>query len=123
MPGGHASVSGTGESGRWAIVRRRARPASDAASRQRRRRRETELPLDAAYESAILICIRTTLNIDGQLLADAQRAAGVDSKTKVIELALRALIEQAARKRLSALHGALPKAAAPERRRTGRRSA
>jgi Arc/MetJ family transcription regulator len=62
--------------------------------------------------------MRTTLNIDGQLLAEAQRTTGLDSKTRVIELALRSLIEQAGRKRLAALHGAVPKARAPERRRT-----
>ena len=67
--------------------------------------------------------MRTTLDIDGELLAAAQRAAGVDSKTRVIEIALRALVERAARKRLAALHGALRKAKAPKRRRSARRSA
>lgn len=67
--------------------------------------------------------MRTTLDIDDNLLAAAQRAVGVDSKTRVIEIALRALIEHAARKRLAALHGAVPKAKAPGRRRTNRRSA
>ena len=67
--------------------------------------------------------MRTTLNIDDRLLTEAQRATGVSSKTRVIELALRALIEQAARKRLAKLYGAVPKATAPARRRMGRRSA
>jgi hypothetical protein len=43
-------------------------------------------------------------------LADAQRAAGVASTPVVIELALRILVEAAARKRLAALHGAIPAA-------------
>jgi Arc/MetJ family transcription regulator len=67
--------------------------------------------------------MRTTLNIDDHLLAEAQRATGIDSKTKVIEVALRSLLEQAGRKRLAALHGAFPKAKAPDRRRPRRRSA
>lgn len=67
--------------------------------------------------------MRTTLNIDADLLAAAQLAAGVDSKTQVIEIALRALVAHAARKRLAALHGAVPKAGAARRRRAGRRSA
>ena len=64
--------------------------------------------------------MRTTLNIDDVLMAEAQRATGVSSKTEVIEIALRAVIEQAARKRLASLHGAIPKASAPERRRLPR---
>ena len=67
--------------------------------------------------------MRTTLNIDAELLAEAQRTTGIDSKTKVIETALRALIEQSARKRLAALYGKIPNAKAPERRRMGRRTA
>jgi Arc/MetJ family transcription regulator len=56
-------------------------------------------------------------------MAAARRAVGVDSKTRVIEIALRALVEHAARKRLASLRGALPKAKAPRRRRPSRRSA
>jgi Arc/MetJ family transcription regulator len=67
--------------------------------------------------------MRTTLDIDEKLLHEARRASGVESKTKLIELALRELVERAARKRLAALHGTLPRASAPERRRPGRRSA
>jgi Arc/MetJ family transcription regulator len=67
--------------------------------------------------------MRTTLNIDGELLAAAMQASGVGSKTRVIELALEMLIRQAARERIAALHGAVPKAKAPPRRRTGKRSA
>jgi Arc/MetJ family transcription regulator len=67
--------------------------------------------------------MRTTLDIDAALLAAAMQAAGVDSKTRVIEIALEKLIQQAAMQRIAALHGALPKAKAPPRRRTRKRSA
>jgi Arc/MetJ family transcription regulator len=67
--------------------------------------------------------MRTTLNIDDELMAAARKAVGVESKTRVIEMGLRALVEAAARQRLAALHGALPKAKAPPRRRPRRRSA
>jgi Arc/MetJ family transcription regulator len=71
----------------------------------------------------MLICMRTTLNIDGALLTAAMRAAGVDSKTRVIELALEKLIQAAAMQRIAALHGAVPKAKAPPRRRIRKRPA
>ena len=78
--------------------------------------------LDSGHERSILVFMRTTLNIDDELLAEAQRTTGIGSKTKVIEMALRSLIERAAFKRLAALHGTIPKATAPERRRMRRRS-
>ena len=71
----------------------------------------------------MLVCMRTTLNIDAELLAAAMQAAGVDSKTRVIELALERLIQTAAMHRIAALHGAIPKAKAPPRRRVGKRPA
>jgi Arc/MetJ family transcription regulator len=67
--------------------------------------------------------MRTTLDIDDELLAAARKAVGVDSKTRVIEMGLRALVEAAARQRLAALHGALPRVKAPTRRRPRRRTA
>jgi Arc/MetJ family transcription regulator len=64
--------------------------------------------------------MRTTLDLDERLLEEAQRATGVTGKTAVIEQGLRALVEQAARRRLAALGGAIPEARAPRRRRTSR---
>lgn len=61
--------------------------------------------------------MRTTLDIDERLLEEAQRATGVTGKTAVIEQGLRVLVEQAARRRLAALGGAIPQAKAPRRRR------
>jgi Arc/MetJ family transcription regulator len=62
--------------------------------------------------------MRTTLDLDRQLLEQAQKETGAPSKTATIELGLRALLEQAARRRLAALGGTVPAAAAPPRRRS-----
>lgn len=65
--------------------------------------------------------MRTTLNISDDLYREAQRVVGVDSKTRVIEFALRALVEQDARRRLARLHGSLPNVRnVPRRRPKGR---
>jgi Arc/MetJ family transcription regulator len=70
--------------------------------------------------------MRTTLDIDEELLAAAKVALGTDSKTRTIELALQMAVAQAARRRLAAMRGTMPSARAPRRRRparTTRRSA
>jgi Arc/MetJ family transcription regulator len=64
--------------------------------------------------------MRTTLDIDAQLLEEARRATGVTGKTAVIELGLRKLIEEAARRRLASLGGTVSQARAPRRRRPAR---
>jgi Arc/MetJ family transcription regulator len=61
--------------------------------------------------------MRTTLDLDEELLEAAARATGAPTKTALIELGLRALIEQAARRRLAERRGTIPKAGAPRRRR------
>ena len=61
--------------------------------------------------------MRTTLNIDDHLLAEARRATGLAKKTEVVEAALRAIVQQAAGRRLIALAGSMPGAKAPPRRR------
>jgi Arc/MetJ family transcription regulator len=61
--------------------------------------------------------MRTTLDIDDRLLEEARRATGIAQKTAVIELGLRKLIEEAARRRLAALGGKVGGARAPRRRR------
>jgi len=61
--------------------------------------------------------MRTTIDIDGKLLEEARRATGAASKTATVEMGLRALVEQAARRRLAALRGAVRGARAPSRRR------
>jgi Arc/MetJ family transcription regulator len=64
--------------------------------------------------------MRTTLDLDDRLLAEAQRASGVSGKTAVIELGLRKLVEEAARRRLAALGGRVGSARPPRRRRPPR---
>lgn len=65
--------------------------------------------------------MRTTLDLDGPLLEEAQRVTGAPSKTAVIELGLRTLLERRAAERLAALRGAIPRAKAPPRRRSKKR--
>ena len=53
----------------------------------------------------ILICMRTTLNIDDEMLRKASRLTGVEEKTSLVRLGLQALIAQESSKRLSKLGG------------------
>ena len=49
--------------------------------------------------------MRTTLNIDDDLLADAMRRTGVKEKTSVVRMGLEMLIQHDAAQRLAALFG------------------
>ncbi len=53
--------------------------------------------------------MRTTLNIDDQLLAEAQRVTGVSEKVALVREGLRALIERESARRLARLGGSEPK--------------
>lgn len=64
--------------------------------------------------------MRTTLNIDDELLERARDATGVKEKTALVEMGLRALVQQGAARRLAALGGKIPGAWAPQRRRSPR---
>lgn len=64
----------------------------------------------------ILVCMRTTLNLDDELLREAQRLSGLAGKTAVIHAGLRALIARESARRLAALGGS-EKALEPIRRR------
>jgi len=61
--------------------------------------------------------MRTTLDIDAELLERARKDSGARTKTETIELGLKALVERGAARRLAALAGKFPGAAAPSRRR------
>jgi Arc/MetJ family transcription regulator len=61
--------------------------------------------------------MRTTLNIDDQLLADAQRLTGISEKTSLVREGLRALIERESARRLARLGGTQPKLKPVPRRR------
>jgi Arc/MetJ family transcription regulator len=49
--------------------------------------------------------MRTTLNIDDELLSKAQRITGVSEKTALVREGLRALIERESARRLARLGG------------------
>lgn len=61
--------------------------------------------------------MRTTLDIDAELLTEAMKASGAATKTEAVRLGLQSLVSAAARRRLAALQGKIPDAAAPPRRR------
>ncbi|WP_260292937.1 type II toxin-antitoxin system VapB family antitoxin [Sedimenticola hydrogenitrophicus] len=52
--------------------------------------------------------MRTTLNIDDQLLAEAQHISGVTEKAALVREGLRALIERESARRLARLGGREP---------------
>ncbi len=73
---------------------------------------------------AILIHMKTTLNIDDELLAEAQRLTRIEEKTALVHAGLSALIARESARRLVALGGSQPSLPAiPRRRSTPRRSA
>jgi Arc/MetJ family transcription regulator len=49
--------------------------------------------------------MRTTLDLDEDLVRQALQETGARSKTELVEMGLRALLEREARKRLRALYG------------------
>jgi len=61
--------------------------------------------------------MRTTLDIDTELLDEVRRVTGFKTKTEAIEAGLRALLAEVSRTRLAALHGKVREAEAPYRRR------
>lgn len=62
--------------------------------------------------------MRTTLNIDDQLLEDAQRLTGISEKTALVREGLRALIERESARRLARLGGSEPQLKPVPRRRS-----
>jgi Arc/MetJ family transcription regulator len=61
--------------------------------------------------------MRTTLNIDDQLLAEAQRITGMTEKAALVREGLRALIERESARRLAKLGGSEPQLQPIPRRR------
>ena len=64
--------------------------------------------------------MRTTLNIDDQLLEDAQRLTGIKERTALVREALEALVERESARRLARLGGAEPGLKKVPRRRPAR---
>ena len=62
--------------------------------------------------------MRTTLDLDPELVRRALAETGARSKTEVIEMGLRAVIERRARQRLKALFGSGPRLREVPRRRS-----
>jgi Arc/MetJ family transcription regulator len=52
--------------------------------------------------------MRTTINVDEELLAEAQRITGVKERTALVREGLKALIEREAARRLARLGGTEP---------------
>jgi Arc/MetJ family transcription regulator len=52
--------------------------------------------------------VRTTINLDDQLLGEAQRITGMKERTALIHEGLRALIERESARRLARLGGSEP---------------
>jgi Arc/MetJ family transcription regulator len=61
--------------------------------------------------------MRTTINLDDELLAEAHRLTGIEERTALIREGLRALIERESARRLASLGGTEPKLHRPARRR------
>lgn len=79
------------------------------------------LPLQVLAETYILVHMKTTLNIDDRLLAEARRLVGIDEKTALVHAGLEALIARESAKRLSALGGTEPALKRVPRRRSSRK--
>ena len=61
--------------------------------------------------------MRTTLDLDAELVRRALQETGARTKTEVVEMGLRALLEREARMRLRALFGHGPRLRPVRRRR------
>ena len=62
--------------------------------------------------------MRTTINLDDQLLLEAQRITGMQERTTLIHEGLKALIERESARRLARLGGTEPGLQAVPRRRS-----
>jgi Arc/MetJ family transcription regulator len=60
--------------------------------------------------------VRTTIALDDDLVAEAQRLTGVAEKTSLVREGLRALIERESARRLARLGGSEPDLEPPPRR-------
>ncbi|MDH4042296.1 MAG: type II toxin-antitoxin system VapB family antitoxin [Gammaproteobacteria bacterium] len=63
--------------------------------------------------------MRTTLNLDDELIADAQRMTGITEKTALVREGLKALIERESARRLARLGASESQLKSVSRRRPG----
>lgn len=61
--------------------------------------------------------MRTTISLDEDLVADAQKYTGIKEKSALVREALKALVAREAARRLARLGGSEPDLVAPPRRR------
>ena len=61
--------------------------------------------------------MKTTLNIDDNILRQASRLTGIQEKTTLVHMGLEALVAHKSAQRLASLGGSEPEAAVPPRRR------
>ena len=61
--------------------------------------------------------MRTTITLDDELLADAEKYTGIKERTALVNAALKSLVEREAARRLARLGGTEPQFRAPPRRR------
>jgi Arc/MetJ family transcription regulator len=62
--------------------------------------------------------MRTTIDLDDKLVADAQRYSGISERSELLREALRALIQRETSRRMAMLGGSDPTAKAAPRRRS-----
>ena len=62
--------------------------------------------------------MRTTVNIDDELLEDAKRLTGIEGTTALVREALRTLVERESARRLAKLGGTQPQLKPVPRRRS-----
>ncbi|CAA2155939.1 MULTISPECIES: type II toxin-antitoxin system VapB family antitoxin [Methylobacterium] len=62
--------------------------------------------------------MRTTIDLDDKLVADAQRYSGISERSELLREALRALIQRETSRRMALLGGSDPTAKAAPRRRS-----
>src|SRR6185436_19335692 len=75
--------------------------------------------LTRMHKKCILICMRTTLNLNDELINKAANLTGVREKTALIHLGLEALIARESARRLAQLGGSQKRLRPIPRRRTG----
>ena len=63
--------------------------------------------------------MRTTLNLDDELMAQAAEMTGITEKTALVRAALECLVQREAAHRLLLLGGTMPDLEVPRRRRLG----
>ena len=71
------------------------------------------------HKRDILICMRTTLNIDDSLVKKASKLSGIVEKTALVKAGLEALIARESSRRLAELAGS-ERSLRPVRRRKSR---